>query len=216
MEMRRAYLVGYNGVEAMGWMVVLTLAVRCAVERGRSWTYDVVRDALVTVQIASFAEVLHALIGLTRTPAAAALMQWAGRTHCLLCALDGVRSNHSSDAATVLVFAWAITEVIRYPAYVCGLLGIESKALTWARYTVFVPLYPLGAGAEMKLMYDARAHARRTKMYAIEMPNAYNFAFDYPTFLNALLVLYPFLFHGLYSYMFAQRRKKLGGKEKQS
>ena len=54
-------------------------------------------------------------------------------------------------------------------------------------------------------------------MYAIEMPNAFNFAFDYPSFLNGLLVVYPFLFYSLYAYMFAQRRKKLGqGKAKQN
>jgi very-long-chain (3R)-3-hydroxyacyl-CoA dehydratase len=51
-------------------------------------------------------------------------------------------------------------------------------------------------------------------MFAITMPNAYNFAFDYVAFLNALLVAYPFLFYALYRYMFAQRRKKLGKAKK--
>ena len=184
---------------------------------GTTTVYETCRTTLMTFQLLSFAEVMHAAMGVTKSPTSAALMQWAGRTHCLKCALDSVRSSHGTPAATALILAWAMTEVIRYPSYVGSLVGVNPKWLTWLRYTVFVPLYPLGAGAEMKLMYDARAYARKTKMYAIEMPNAFNLAFDYPSFLNGLLVVYPFLFYSLYAYMFAQRRKKLGqGKAKQN
>jgi very-long-chain (3R)-3-hydroxyacyl-CoA dehydratase len=140
----------------------------------------------------------------------AALMQWCGRTHVLMCALDGVDALHGSLAATALIIAWALTEVVRYPSYVLGLYSHCPSWLNWLRYTIFIPLYPLGAGAEMKLMYDARAFARKANMYSISMPNAWNFAFDYVTFLNGLLVVYPFLFYSLYSYMFTQRKKKLG------
>lgn len=204
----RAYLVAYNCAQALGWARVLWDAIE-GIRRGGS-AYETSRDTLVMFQLASVMEVAHAISGLTPSPAGAAAAQWAGRTHCLLCALDAVKSNRSSLASTILVLAWALTEIIRYPSYVGALVGACPSWLTWLRYTVFVPLYPLGAGAEMKLMYDAREHARRTKMFAITMPNAFNFAFDYPTFLNVLLVAYPFLFYSLYAYMFVQRRKKLG------
>ena len=205
----RRYLVLYNVAQACGWLTVLAKASRASLDDATG-AYDACRSTLMVFQLASFAEIAHAVAGLTPTPAAAALAQWSGRTHCLKCALDAVKTSHASVAATALVFAWALTEMVRYQSYVGGLIGRSPKWLTWSRYTVFVPLYPLGAAAEMKLMYDARAHARKTKMYAVTMPNAYNFAFDYVTFLNALLVAYPFLFYTLYRYMFAQRRKKLG------
>lgn len=217
--MKTTYLVAYNGAQAVGWACVLVRALGAMMTAGKRTTtvYEACRTTLMTFQVLSFAEVMHAAMGVTKSPTSAALMQWAGRTHCLKCALDAVNSSHGTPAATALILAWAMTEVIRYPSYVGSLVGVNPKWLTWLRYTVFVPLYPLGAGAEMKLMYDARAYARKTKMYAIEMPNAFNFAFDYPSFLNGLLVVYPFLFYSLYAYMFAQRRKKLGqGKAKQN
>jgi len=207
------YLVAYNAAQACGWAVVLARACRAAMDDPAT-VYDACRTMVMACQLAAIAEVAHAVVGLTPTPVAAALAQWSGRAHCLTCALDAVKTSHASAAATALVFAWALTEVVRYPSYVGGLIGKSPKWLTRARYTVFVPLYPLGAGSEMKLMYDARAHARKTNMFAITMPNAYNFAFDYVAFLNALLVAYPFLFYALYRYMFAQRRKKLGKAKK--
>ena len=51
-------------------------------------------------------------------------------------------------------------------------------------------------------------------MYVVSMPNAWNFAFHYPTFLRCLIAVYPFLLFKLYAYMFVQRKKKLGGGSK--
>lgn len=36
----------------------------------------------------------------------------------------------------------------RYPYYMLSCIGIEWKPLTWLRYTVWIPLYPLGGLAE--------------------------------------------------------------------
>jgi very-long-chain (3R)-3-hydroxyacyl-CoA dehydratase len=55
---------------------------------------------------------------------------------------------------------------------------------------------------------------RYSKMYSYAMPNALNVAFDYPTFLCAVLLIYPIPFYSLYGYMFAQRKKKLGSSSK--
>ena len=101
---------------------------------------------------------------------------------------------------------------MRYPSYA---LGDSCPAwLNWLRYTIFIPLYPIGAGAEMKLMYDSLPSMRASKMYSYAMPNALNVAFDYPTFLCAVLLVYPIPFYSLYVYMFAQRKKKLGSSSK--
>ncbi len=220
--MKERYLIAYNVIQACGWAYVLVHATQHAWEfhqqptraRGRaqlqSSPYDIVRDFVVTFQVASFAEVAHSMLGITRSPVGAALMQWCGRTHVLMCALDAVGALHGTVAATALVIAWALTEVVRYPSYALGLYSQCPSWLNWLRYTIFIPLYPLGAGAELKLMYDARAFARKANMYSFSMPNAFNFAFDYVTFLNGLLIVYPFLFYSLYSYMFTQRKKKLG------
>jgi len=159
-------------------------------------------------QVASVLEVFHAGLKLTRSPMSAALMQWMGRTHVLISVTHAIPELQSTPAAGVLFLAWALTEVIRYPSY--ALSQSCPRWLNWLRYTVFIPLYPIGALSEMKLMYDGIPTMRAKNMYSITMPNAYNFAFDYPTFVAVILVMYPFLFYSLYAYMFVQRKKKLG------
>jgi very-long-chain (3R)-3-hydroxyacyl-CoA dehydratase len=213
MRVKSAYLVSYNVAQFCGWLLVLIRACETVAKGDAGDVYASVRNVLVMFQVASFAEVLHAGLRLTPSPVGAALMQWFGRTHVLLCVLDATHSLWSTLAASVLVLAWALTEIIRYPSYAGSILGKCPKWLNWLRYTIFIPLYPLGAGAEMKLMYDVRATATKTNMYKVAMPNKYNFGFDYVVFLNGLLIIYPFLFHSLYAYMFAQRRKKLRGEK---
>ena len=69
---------------------------------------------------------------------------------CILAVTHAIPALQSTPAAGVLILAWALTEVIRYPSYA---LGQSCPGwLNWLRYTIFIPLYPIGAGAEMKLM----------------------------------------------------------------
>lgn len=53
-----------------------------------------------------------------------------------------------------MVLAWSITETIRYPFYFFALLGIDVYAIDWLRYTLFLVLYPLGAGSEAFLSFS--------------------------------------------------------------
>lgn len=39
----------------------------------------------------------------------------------------------------------------RYPFYMLGSFNMEWKTLTWLRYTIWIPLYPLGAISEGEL-----------------------------------------------------------------
>lgn len=90
------------------------------------------------------------------------------------------------------------------------------------RYTAFIPLYPLGVLAEMTLMYDALpaldneldgrsggGGGAAGAAYSLRLPNAWNAAFDYATFLRCVLLAYPFLWWQLYSMLLGQRRKRL-------
>lgn len=53
-----------------------------------------------------------------------------------------------------MLLAWSVTEVIRYPFYFLSLLNIDVYALNWLRYTLFLVLYPLGAGSEAFLSFS--------------------------------------------------------------
>ena len=52
-----------------------------------------------------------------------------------------------------MVLSWAMTEVIRYAFYACGLVGMTIPALLYLRYTMFYILYPTGASSEAFLIY---------------------------------------------------------------
>ena len=134
-------------------------------------------------------------------------MQWAGRTHVLMAVTHAIPELHSNPAVGVLFLAWAITEVIRYPTY--ALSEDCPRWLTWLRYNIFIPMYPIGFLSEMKLMFDGLSIMRTEQLYTVTMPNIYNFAFDYPTFIVGLLLAYPLFGYSLYVYMLAQRKKKL-------
>jgi Protein tyrosine phosphatase-like protein, PTPLA len=60
----------------------------------------------------------------------------------------------SSNALyTSMVFAWSLTETIRFASYSAGQFGLKLAFLQYLRYTLFYVLYPLGAGSEALLMY---------------------------------------------------------------
>lgn len=51
--------------------------------------------------------------------------------------------------------------------------------LLWLRYSAFIVLYPFGVGSELTMAYLAMPHIKKNKDWTIEMPNKWNFAFDY-------------------------------------
>jgi very-long-chain (3R)-3-hydroxyacyl-CoA dehydratase len=53
-----------------------------------------------------------------------------------------------------MVFAWSLTEVIRYTFYATSLIAQPPYPLLYLRYTTFYLLYPLGACSEAFLTYS--------------------------------------------------------------
>ena len=112
-----------------------------------------------------------------------------------------------------MVLAWSITEIIRYSYYTSSLLNVKIGLLTWLRYTLFIILYPLGAGSELLCIYKAFPDMALFKPYDIELPNIFNFTFNLQYLVIIIVLSYLFVFPQLYFYMFAQRKKILGRKE---
>ena len=109
-----------------------------------------------------------------------------------------------------MVLAWSVTEIIRYSYYMVGLIGMKFGVLTWLRYSVFIILYPLGAGSELLCIYKAYHDIAIFRPYDIELPNNYNFTFRFQYLVLLVVISYLPGFIALYYYMFAQRKKILG------
>lgn len=56
------------------------------------------------------------------------------------------------------------------------------------RYTLFIPLYPVGMLAEMALMIQALPYLKAQRLNSIGLPNAVNFSFDYHLFIKVYLL----------------------------
>jgi very-long-chain (3R)-3-hydroxyacyl-CoA dehydratase len=115
----------------------------------------------------------------------------------------------------LMIMAWSITEIVRYPYYVFGLLGRKAPFYwTWTRYTWFYILYPLGASSEWVLLwilYNDRYHPWLVKL-RYDMPNCINMIFDIRHILLFLLMIYVPGFLIQYNHMRSQRRKYVHSK----
>ncbi len=157
----------------------------------------------------SLLEVLHALIGLVRGSPVAALVQWTGRANVLYAIILAIPEIKAGVAAGTMIIAWSLSEIIRYPWYAAQLKGTCPFWLTWLRYTMFIPLYPVGVLGEIFSIYNALPIIQSKRMYSVAMPNSWNFGFDYAVFIKVVLVLYPFLWWQLYAMLLKTRSKKL-------
>ncbi|XP_031410090.1 very-long-chain (3R)-3-hydroxyacyl-CoA dehydratase 2 [Meleagris gallopavo] len=124
-----------------------------------------------------------------------------------------VKEVQTEDSVLLFVVAWTITEIIRYSFYTFSLLNHLPYLIKWARYTLFIILYPMGVSGELLTIYAALPFVRQSGLYSISLPNKYNFSFDYYTFLILVMISYIPLFPQLYFHMLHQRRKVLSHTE---
>lgn len=219
MGLGTVYLLAYNGTLLVGWSLILVqLARHYAAGGDAASLYPVVRRLLVVSQSAAVLEIVHALVGLVRSPVFTTTVQVFSRILVLWGGLElGSKSVTEDYFASQMIAAWAASEILRYSFYFLGLLGKESipKLLTWARYSGFMVLYPLGITGEIVCLYNALPFIKANRPYTVTMPNAQNFAFDYYGFVwFTLLGMYPYGSWVMYTYMLSQRRKVLGGGSK--
>jgi Protein tyrosine phosphatase-like protein, PTPLA len=62
-----------------------------------------------------------------------------------------------------MLFAWGLTEVVRYGFFVFTLSGYSPGIISWLRYNTFLILYPLGASSEALLVYKAIPAAKKMR-----------------------------------------------------
>ncbi|KAF9432653.1 hypothetical protein BGZ76_010507 [Entomortierella beljakovae] len=202
------YLIIYNWASFAGWAYVLVQTVKTLVETGYDFTkvYAVIGDQLVWVQTAAILEVLHAMLGLVKSPVSTTAIQVASRLLLVwgICTLFPVPEVRQYWGFTTMTIAWGITECIRYAYYALNLVNLGPSWLVWCRYTFFFILYPVGAGSEAIEVYQS-------------LPFAQSIHPAYYYFLWAIIAIYPPGFFVMYTHMIGQRKRYLGsGKAKKS
>ena len=103
------------------------------------------------LQLIACLELIHVLLNLVKGSLFATIAQLVGRNHILFCGIYCFPELWKTEAINWLFIFWASIEIVRYPNYTFSLYNIPGvKILQWLRYTIFIPLYPLGFGTERK------------------------------------------------------------------
>ncbi|PKI83946.1 very-long-chain (3R)-3-hydroxyacyl-CoA dehydratase [Malassezia vespertilionis] len=159
---------------------------------------------VVIFQTLAVFEVFHALFGLVQANPIMVALQVASRIAIIWGVVEKYTVAASSPWYGVLVFAWSLSEITRYPFYVNQLLNSPSFMALWSRYSFFIVLYPLGVLSEMSLIW-------LTLPKTNEWPwiNQTGWTQRDMIFLGALPIYVPGLFI-LYSHLWAARVKVLG------
>lgn len=154
------YLLIYNNSCSIGWAYVLMHAILyITAPMGLSLFVKEVQQALFYVQMAAMLEVVHAMIGIVRSPVRVTFMQVSSRVVVLLFLLKSPNAM-SSLGGGLMVLSWSLVEVPRYAFYMCAVVTGDATKKTpywlfWLRYTLFIVLYPSGITGEILVYREA-------------------------------------------------------------
>ncbi|XP_065417581.1 very-long-chain (3R)-3-hydroxyacyl-CoA dehydratase 2 isoform X3 [Chrysemys picta bellii] len=230
------------GLQNFRWLVIAVGIVRAYLTKGSYHSlYYSIEKPLKFFQTGALLEILHCAFGemycgyVTETlsladnsettendgdiegivPSSVVLtaFQVMSRVFLTWAVTHSVKEVQNEDSVLLFVVAWTITEIIRYSFYTFSLLNHLPYLIKWARYTLFIVLYPMGVSGELLTIYAALPFVRQAGLYSISLPNKYNFSFDYYTFLILVMISYIPIFPQLYFHMLHQRRKVLSHAE---
>lgn len=213
----KTYLLAYNFGQVVGWSYLLLQLFGHYVAFGDSTPlWDKVKWTVIIFQNAALFEVVNVALGFVKSNLALTFFQVMSRVMVVVGVLIATPTGPASPGLPLCLFAWTVTEIIRYLFYALNLLNAVPDLLVWCRYTFFIALYPIGITGELLCIWWAQSYVAETKLWSVELPNALNFTFSYQYFLIYVMLLYIPLFPQLYLHMFGQRKKILGGANKKA
>lgn len=213
-DYKKTYLFLYNLLMfVMFLMVHIILTIKLI--KG-SVDDDSVQGAAFIIKLLTYTQLLesiHPMLGLVPGGPFMPFLQVIGRllvNHFLT--NPDIRLD-SAPYAHYLFIVWASIEIFRYSFYALRVFNVDVYPITWARYTLFMPLYPMGGFCESQIVLATIKHYETSGAYSISLPNAANFSFNLASFLRFYVyaLLGPSIFY-LMKYMSSQRCKQLKAK----
>ncbi len=191
----KTYLKLYNLTLAIGWTALLLLYI---INGGK---LDSVGLILLNIcQFAAVLEIIHAALKIVSSPVVTTIKQLGSR-FMVVVLIDLLKSEEYINVAGItglhlIMFAWGITEIVRYSFYFSGLVGKEIKILVFLRYTLFLVLYPMGVTGELLII--------------LSWMKKDGFTFSASDVVFGIIFLSYFVFFpGMFGHMLSQRKKKL-------
>ncbi|KAL7980190.1 hypothetical protein Chor_001458, partial [Crotalus horridus] len=213
-HLKRGYLFMYNLVQFLGYSwIFVNMTVRLfMLGKGkwhifwfslstcpRSWsgfkdsfsdTFHMSGDMMYFCQMFSVMEIVNALIGLIKTPLAPLCLQIFGRNFTLFVVLGSLEEMQSKAVVFFIFYIWSTVEIIRYPYYLLSSIDIEWKILTWLRYSIWMPLYPLGMLAEAVAVIQAVPVFNSTGKFSFTLNYPLSITVPFSVFLQLNLIIF--------------------------
>lgn len=211
----RVYLLGYNGIQLIGWSYTLSLYFVESFKTSQ-WTScsQNVEILLRIVQTIATLEILHAYIGLVKTSFVTTAMQIFSRLLVVWGVLFIVPEIQGRTIGVPLtIVSWCLAEMVRYMFYILTLCRTNIQLVTWARYSFFSVLYPTGITGEVLLIFYAIRHLRNTETYSYKLPNQCNCDLSLWIVLTMILISYIPASRIMFMHMLKQRMKALFRKD---
>ncbi|XP_033491036.1 very-long-chain (3R)-3-hydroxyacyl-CoA dehydratase isoform X1 [Epinephelus lanceolatus] len=218
-SLKTGFLFMYNLVQFLGFSwIFVNMTVRLFIF-GQDSLYDTfhtISDVMFFCQVLAAVEVLNAAFGVVHTGVIPALIQVVGRNFILFIIFGSLEEMHNKPVVFFVFYLWSAIEIIRYPFYMLGCFNTEWKTLTWLRYTVWIPLYPLGVIAEAVAVIQSIPIFDETKLFSIPLPKAVGTSISFSYVLHIYFVL---MFLGLFinfRHLYKQRKRRFRSKKRKA
>lgn len=218
-SLKTVFLIVYNLVQFLGFSwIFVNMTVRLFII-GRDSLFDTfhtISDVMFFCQILASVEVLNAAFGVVKTGVIPTLIQVVGRNFILFVIFGSLEEMHHKPVVFFVFYLWSAIEIFRYPFYMLGCFNTEWKTLTWLRYTVWMPLYPLGVLAEAVAVIQSIPTFDESKLFSIPLTKVIGTSVSFSYFLYIYLVL---MFLGLFinfRHLYKQRKRRFRTKKRKA
>lgn len=208
-EICKTYLISYNCNMIMGWVSMFFVFLSSVTGMHTFNLYQGLEPLLKIFQTAALLEILHVALGLVKSSLTMTTFQVFSRIFVVWGILHNIPEIQNDVSVKMFLFAWFLTESIRYMYYFFMLIGFIPYFLLWARYSLFVGLYPLGVCGELLCMYKSMPYIKERGILNLTLPNRVNASFNFYYLLIIVMISYIPIFPQLFSRMLTQRDKAL-------
>ncbi|XP_029000270.1 very-long-chain (3R)-3-hydroxyacyl-CoA dehydratase-like isoform X2 [Betta splendens] len=209
--LKKGYLFMYNLVQFLGFSwIFVNMTVRLFILGQDSFydTFHTTADMMYFCQMMAVLEIINPLLGLVKTGFFPAMIQVSGRNTILFVIFGSLEEMQNKAVVFFVFYLWSTIEIFRYPFYMLACIGTEWKLLTWLRYTLWIPLYPLGSIAEAVAVIQSLPIFDESSLFSLPLPAVMGHSLSFSYVLQLYLVL---MFLGLFinfRHLYKQRRRR--------
>ncbi|XP_059928111.1 very-long-chain (3R)-3-hydroxyacyl-CoA dehydratase-like [Gadus macrocephalus] len=217
--LKKGYLFMYNLVQFLGFSwIFVNMTVRLFILGQDSFydTFHTTADMMYFCQMMAVIEIINPLLGLVKTGFFPAMLQVTGRNVILFVILGSLEQMQSKSVVFFVFYLWSTIEIFRYPFYMLACIDTEWKLLTWVRYTIWIPLYPMGVIAEAVAVIQAMPIFDETRLYSLPLPKALGQSLSFSYTLQVYLII---MFLGLFvnfRHLYKQRKRRFRSRKRKA